>query len=154
MTPTRKRRLYAVLAITVGVAGAAALTLNALSDNMLFFFSPAEVHAGEVPTGSNFRLGGMVVDGSVSRTPGQLKVRFELTDYNQVVPVEFDGILPDLFREGQGIIAQGTLATGTGGTPLFVASEVLAKHDETYMPPEVADALKKAEQSKEVAGDS
>ncbi|MFK7956707.1 MAG: cytochrome c maturation protein CcmE [Lysobacterales bacterium] len=154
MTPTRKRRLYAVLAITVGVAGAAALTLNALNDNMLFFFSPAEVHAGEVPSGSNFRLGGMVVDGSVTRTPGELKVRFALTDYNKVVPVEFDGILPDLFREGQGIIAQGTLAAEGTGEPLFIASEVLAKHDETYMPPEVADALKQAEDNAEAAGDS
>ncbi|MEM7707596.1 MAG: cytochrome c maturation protein CcmE [Pseudomonadota bacterium] len=154
MTPTRKRRLYAVLAIAVGVSGAVALALTALNDNMLFFFSPAEVHAGEVPSGSNFRLGGMVLDGSVSRTPGDLKVRFVLTDYNQSVPVEFEGILPDLFREGQGIIAQGALSTSPSGEQVFVASEVLAKHDETYMPPEVADALKKAEEAKEADGDS
>ncbi len=154
MTPTRKRRLYAVMAIAVGVAGAAALTLSALGDNMLYFFSPAEVHAGEVPNGSNFRLGGMVVDGSVTRTPGELKVRFELTDYTKVVPVEFEGILPDLFREGQGIIAQGALSQEAGDKPLFVASEVLAKHDETYMPPEVADALEKAKANKEAADDS
>lgn len=146
MTPTRKRRLYAVLAIAVGMAGATALTLTALNDNMLFFFSPAEVHAGEVPEGANFRLGGMVVDGSVTRTPGSLKVGFVLTDYQQVVPVEFEGILPDLFREGQGIIAQGAL-TERDGQQIFVASEVLAKHDEQYMPPEVADALEKGRQA-------
>ena len=114
----------------------------------------AVVHAGEVPRGSNFRLGGMVLDGSVTRTPGDLKVRFVLTDYNKSVPVEYEGILPDLFREGQGIIAQGALSTGASGEQVFVASEVLAKHDETYMPPEVADALKKAEEAKEAAGDS
>ncbi|MEM9533042.1 MAG: cytochrome c maturation protein CcmE [Pseudomonadota bacterium] len=146
MTPTRKRRLYAVLAIAVGMAGAAALTLTALNDNMLFFFSPAEVHAGEVPDGANFRLGGMVVNGSVTRTPGSLKVGFVLTDYQHSVPVEFEGILPDLFREGQGIIAQGAL-TERGGRQIFVASEVLAKHDEQYMPPEVADALEKGRQA-------
>lgn len=147
MTPTRKRRLYAVLAIAVGMAGATALTLTALNDNMLFFFSPAEVHAGEVPAGANFRLGGMVVDGSVSRTPGSLKVSFVLTDYQKTVAVEYEGILPDLFREGQGIIAQGAL-TQRDGQPVFVASEVLAKHDEQYMPPEVADALEKGRQAK------
>ncbi|MDJ0655941.1 MAG: cytochrome c maturation protein CcmE [Xanthomonadales bacterium] len=138
MTPTRKRRLYAALAVTIGVGVAVGLTVMALRDNMLFFFSPTEVHAGEVPEGSNFRLGGMVVDGSVTRTPGSLKVRFDLTDHGQTVPVEYEGILPDLFREGQGIIAMGSLNKDS----VFVASEVLAKHDETYMPPEVADALK------------
>ncbi len=138
MTPTRKRRLYAALAVTIGVAAAVGLTVVALQDNMLFFFSPTEVQAGEVPEGSNFRLGGMVVDGSVTRTPGSLKVRFELTDHGETVPVEYEGILPDLFREGQGIIAQGSLNQDA----VFVASEVLAKHDETYMPPEVAEALK------------
>ena len=138
MTPTRKRRLYAALAVTIGVGAAVALTVLALRDNMLFFFSPTEVLAGEVPEGSNFRLGGMVVDGSVSRTPGSLKVRFDLTDYGEIVSVEYEGILPDLFREGQGIIAQGSLDDRS----VFVASEVLAKHDETYMPPEVADSLK------------
>ena len=144
MTPTRKRRLYAALAVTIGVGIAVGLTVLALRDNMLFYFSPTEVHAGEVPQGSNFRLGGMVVDGSVSRTPGSMKVRFDLTDYGQTVPVEFEGILPDLFREGQGIVAQGNLNDDS----VFVAAEVLAKHDENYMPPEVADSLQDIHQPK------
>lgn len=138
MTPTRKRRLYAVLSIVIGVVAAVTLALNAFQDNLLYFFSPSEVHAGEVPEGRVFRVGGMVVDGSVSRDPESLKVQFVLTDYAQKVTVEYEGILPDLFREGQGIIAQGKL----DGNNIFLASEVLAKHDENYMPPEVADALK------------
>ena len=140
MTPTRKRRLYAVMAILVGVGAAVALGLTAFQDNLLYFFSPTEVQAGEVPAGRVFRVGGMVVDGSVERTPGDLTVRFTLTDYAEEVTVSYTGILPDLFREGQGIIAQGSLDENN----LFVASEVLAKHDENYMPPEVADALKKS----------
>jgi cytochrome c-type biogenesis protein CcmE len=138
MTPTRKRRLYAILSIVVGVAATVALALTAFQENLLYYFSPSEVHAGEVPQGRNIRVGGMVVQGSVDR-PGQgLTVKFVLTDYAQEVTVEYEGILPDLFREGQGIIAQGKLDERN----TFVASEVLAKHDENYLPPEVADSLK------------
>ena len=145
MTPTRKRRLYAILSIVVGVAATIALALTAFQENLLYYFSPSEVHAGEVPQGRNIRVGGMVVEGSVHR-PGQgLVVQFVLTDYAEDVMVEFEGILPDLFREGQGIIAQGQLNQEN----TFVASEVLAKHDENYMPPEVADSLMRAQQSKE-----
>jgi cytochrome c-type biogenesis protein CcmE len=145
MTPTRKRRLYAVLSIIVGVAATIALALTAFQDNLLYYFSPSEVHAGEVPQGRNIRVGGMVVEGSVNR-PGQgLVVQFVLTDYAEQVTVEFEGILPDLFREGQGIIAQGQLNQEN----TFVASEVLAKHDENYLPPEVADSLKQTHQSGE-----
>ncbi len=139
MTPRRKRRLYATVAILLGVAVAAALGLSAFQDNLLFYFSPSEVQAGEVPQGTAFRVGGMVVDGSVTREPGSLKVSFVVTDYAEQVPIDYEGILPDLFREGQGIIAQGRL----GADNRFVASEVLAKHDENYLPPEVADSLKK-----------
>ena len=138
MTPRRKRRLYAALAIIVGVGVAAALGISAFQDNLLFYFSPSEVHAGEVPQDHAIRVGGMVVEGSLSREPGSMKVNFVLTDYGAEVEVEFEGILPDLFREGQGVIAQGRLNADNR----FVASEVLAKHDENYMPPEVADSLK------------
>ena len=119
MTPTRKRRLYAILSIVVGVAATIALALTAFQENLLYYFSPSEVHAGEVPQGRNIRVGGMVVEGSVHR-PGQgLVVQFVLTDYAEDVMVEFEGILPDLFREGQGIIAQGQLNQEN----TFVASE-------------------------------
>jgi len=142
MTPTRKRRLYAILSIVVGVGATIALALTAFQDNLLYYFTPSEVQAGEVPQDRNIRVGGMVVKGSVQR-PGQgLTVEFVLTDYAQQVTVEFEGILPDLFREGQGIIAQGHL----NQDQVFVASEVLAKHDENYLPPEVADSLKQPHQ--------
>ncbi len=139
MTPRRKRRLYAAIAIVIGVSIATALGLSAFQDNLLFYFSPSEVQAGEVPHDYAIRVGGMVVDGSLKRTPGSMKVNFVLTDYAAQVAVEYEGILPDLFREGQGVIAQGRLDPDNR----FVASEVLAKHDENYMPPEVADSLKK-----------
>lgn len=139
MHPKRKKRLMLVTLMVAAIAVAVALLLNAFQQNMLFFFAPAQVVAGEAPEGHPFRIGGMVVDGSVERGDS-LKVRFTLTDGGGTVPVEYEGILPDLFREGQGIVARGTL----GADGLFTADEVLAKHDENYMPPEVADALKKA----------
>ena len=140
MTPTRKRRLIAVLAIIAGVGVATTLAVNAFRSNMLYFISPSDVKAGMVQPGTPFRVGGMVVGGSVQRDEGSLLVRFAVTDTAHEVPIEYEGILPDLFREGQGIVAQGKLdADGT-----FVASQVLAKHDENYMPPEVADALERA----------
>lgn len=140
MTPKRKQRLMLVSLMLLGSGIAVALALTAFKQNIMLFQSPADVEAGLVDPGKRFRLGGMVVDGSVERNNEDLKVRFELTDYAGAVPVTYDGILPDLFREGQGIVAMGALdASGT-----FVATEVLAKHDENYMPPEVAEALEKA----------
>ncbi len=123
------------------VALAATFVLNAFKSNMMFFFSPSDVAAGKPPPDRAFRLGGMVVKGSVKRGGDNgLRVDFVVTDFAKNVPVKYDGILPDLFTEGQGVVAQGKL--GPDGT--FVATEVLAKHDEKYMPPEVADALKRA----------
>jgi cytochrome c-type biogenesis protein CcmE len=136
MTPRRKR-LLAVTAIVAGVAAAATLAMLAFEDNLLYFYNPTQVHAGEAPTDRMFRIGGMVTEGSVQRTEGTLKIRFVVTDYKESIPVNYEGLLPDLFREGQGVIAHGRL-TDTGE---FVANEVLAKHDENYMPPEVAESL-------------
>jgi cytochrome c-type biogenesis protein CcmE len=130
-----------ILATVLGGVGIAlALATRAFQENLLYFFSPAQVMAGEAPTGRSFRLGGMVADGSVERADGSLTVRFTVTDYAASLPVEYTGVLPDLFREGQGVVARGRL-TPDGH---FVAEEVLAKHDENYMPPEVAEALEKA----------
>lgn len=136
MTPARKKRLILIGAMVIGVAVAIGLALTAFNKNMMFFFSPSEVVAGDAPNSAVFRLGGMVVEGSVQRGQ-ELTVRFELTDYKGTVPVEYTGILPDLFREGQGIVAKGRL----NAQGVFVADEVLAKHDENYMPPEVADIM-------------
>src|SRR5581483_4077208 len=137
MTP-RQKRLTLVLGIIAGVSVAGALALNAFRNNVTFFFDPTAVAAGQVPAGERFRLGGMVTKGSVQRAPGSLEDRFVVTDFKHDVPVSYTGVLPDLFREGQGVVAHGRM---TGGT--FVADEVLAKHDEKYMPPEVARSLKK-----------
>jgi cytochrome c-type biogenesis protein CcmE len=139
MTPTRKRRLIVISLIVVAVAVAATLTVFALQQNMTYLFSPSEVHEGHAPKDARFRLGGVVEEHSVSRSGDSLKVDFVVTDRFQTIPVEYTGILPDLFREGQSIVATGALKDGH-----FVATEVLAKHDETYMPPEVADAIAKA----------
>ena len=122
--------------VLAGVAAAAALAVRGLGDNMLFFFSPSQIAAGEVPAGQSVRVGGLVVAGSVVREEG-LALRFALSDGAQDVVVHYEGILPDLFREGQGIVARGRLLDNGG----FTADEVLAKHDENYMPPEVAQAL-------------
>ena len=139
MTPARKRRLFLVLGILAGVGIAAALALSAFQKNVMFFFDPTQVAAGEVEPGQRFRLGGMVSEGSFKRQPGSLEVSFMVTDFKNQLPVRYTGVLPDLFREGQGIVAHGKL----DGSGMFVADEVLAKHDENYMPPEVADSLKK-----------
>ena len=141
MTPARKRRLYWVLGILAGVGIAAALALSAFQKNVMFFFDPTKVAAGEVKPGERFRLGGMVTKGSFHREAGSLDVTFTVTDFQHDVPVKYTGVLPDLFREGQGVVAHGKL--GTDG--VFVADEVLAKHDEKYMPPEVAKSLKNKE---------
>jgi len=123
-----------------GVGAAVAFGLTAFKQNIMLFHSPTDIVAGTVEAGQQFRLGGMVVDGSVSRSNDDLAVSFKVTDTGETVPVSFSGILPDLFSEGQGIVAMGKL----NAEGVFVASEVLAKHDENYMPPEVADALEKA----------
>ncbi len=136
MTPRRKR-LYAVLAILAGVSAAVVLAVVAFEDNLLYFYNPTQVMAGEAPMGRSFRVGGMVTQGSVQRSAGSLEVRFVVTDFRHSIIVRYDGLLPDLFREGQGIIAHGRL-TESGE---FRADEVLAKHDENYMPPEVAESL-------------
>ena len=137
MTPRRKR-LFVVLAILGGVGASVALAVMASRENIMFYYDPTQIAAGKAPTSKRFRVGGMVVKGSVLREPGDLKVRFVLTDFAHQVPVEYTGVLPDLFREGQGIIAHGAM----GAHGAFVADEVLAKHDEKYMPPEVAASLK------------
>mgnify|MGYP001812761985 CR=1 FL=1 len=136
----RKRRLMMVGLLLVGVGIAAALALSAFRENILYFYSPTEVLSGEAPVGHKFRLGGLVVEGSVQRETDGLTVRFGLTDTASEIQVSYGGILPDLFREGQGIVAHGRLDE----EGVFVADEVLAKHDENYMPPEVAEALKEA----------
>ena len=126
--------------IFTAVAAAAALVLSAFQSNLVFFYSPSQIAANEVPINRTFRLGGLVVAGSVKRDG--VRVRFVVTDTAKTVPVQFEGILPDLFKEGKGVVAQGQIRDG-----VFVAKEVLAKHDENYMPPEAAQALKNAAQS-------
>ncbi|MDX1594394.1 MAG: cytochrome c maturation protein CcmE [Gammaproteobacteria bacterium] len=137
----RHKRLALVTVAIAGVAVAAALALSALQSNIAYFFSPTQVLAGEAPKDKVFRLGGMVAEGSLARKPGDLTVSFVVTDTAKQVPVRYTGILPDLFGEGQGVVTRGRL----GGDGVFVAEEVLAKHDESYMPPEVQDALDKAQ---------
>jgi len=139
MTPTRKRRLIAVLLILIGVGAAGAITVYSLQQNLLYFQSPSEVAGIAMPSGRQFRLGGLVETGSTVRDEGGLSVSFMVTDGLAKLPVNYVGILPDLFREGQGVIARGAL----DDQGVFQATEVLAKHDENYMPPEVADALEK-----------
>lgn len=142
MKPRHKR--FAAIGLGLLVVGVATvLILNAFQSNLVFFFTPSQVASGEVPQGRSFRIGGMVEDGSLVRENDGLTVRFVVTDTAKRVPVTYKGILPDLFKEGKGAVAQGKLdADGT-----FVASEVLAKHDENYMPPEAAEALAKAKAS-------
>ena len=147
MTPRRKR-LFVVLAILGGVAASVSLAVMASRENIMFYYDPSQVASGQAPLQKRFRVGGMVVKGSVQRSPGDLTVRFVLTDFAHQVPVEYTGVLPDLFREGQGIIAHGTI----GPDGAFVADEVLAKHDEKYMPPEVAASLKQKSASAAPAG--
>jgi len=136
MTPRRKRMAIALGGVAV-VGAATALVLNAFQSNLVFFYTPTQIAAKEAPGGRTFRLGGLVVKGSVKRDG--VNVSFEVTDTAKTVPVQFAGILPDLFKEGKGVVAQGQLENG-----VFQAKEVLAKHDENYMPPEAAEALKNA----------
>jgi cytochrome c-type biogenesis protein CcmE len=137
MTP-RQRRMALVFGILAGVGIAGAMALSAFRSNVTFFFDPTMVAEGQVKPGEHFRLGGMVEKGSVKRAPGSLEVRFVVTDFKHEIPVTYEKVLPDLFREGTGVVAHGHMDNGT-----FVADEVLAKHDEKYMPPEVAKSLKR-----------
>jgi len=144
MNPRKRRRLYFAAALLAAGAGGAVLVLGALKDNVLYFYSPSDITTKHVAPGVAFRIGGLVEKGSVSHG-AHADVRFVVTDGRAAVPVEFHGVLPDLFREGQGIVAMGAL----NGTGTFDATEVLAKHDEKYMPPEVVDALKRSGRWKE-----
>jgi len=137
----RTRRLAIIVAGLTAVSAASALVLNALNSNVAFFFSPTQVSAGEAPQGRAFRIGGLVKEGSVKRD--QMTVSFLITDTAKDIPVRYTGILPDLFKEGKGAVAQGKLDE----QGRFVASEVLAKHDENYMPPEAAHAVNQAKQA-------
>ena len=139
MNPVRKRRLVVVSLIVLAVGIAAALTVFALQQNMTYLYSPSEVEAGHAPLHARFRLGGVVKEGSIHRVPGTLTTDFTVTDRFHDMRVQYTGILPDLFREGQSVITTGRMHSGE-----FDANEVLAKHDETYMPKEVADAIAKA----------
>ncbi|MDH5472664.1 MAG: cytochrome c maturation protein CcmE [Gammaproteobacteria bacterium] len=136
MTPRQKRMSF-VAVLIAGVAVAIGLALMALNENINHFYGPKQVKAGEAPVDHNFRLGGLVVMGSVKRDENSLKINFDLTDTAETITVQHEGILPDLFREGQGIVATGKMQGG-----IFIAEQVLAKHDENYMPPEVASTLK------------
>jgi cytochrome c-type biogenesis protein CcmE len=142
MTPARYRRLVVVLLVLAGVSIAAMLGLTAFRKNILYYYTPSQVAAGSAEVGRPFRMGGLVAMGSVQRVSGTMTVHFTLTDMQKSVPVTYTGILPDLFREGQGIVVHGSI----GADGAFTADEVLAKHDEKYMPPEVAAAIKKAKE--------
>ena len=140
MHPQRKQRLLIILFMLVGIGAALGLVLTALQENINLFYTPDQIAKGEAPKNRTIRAGGMVVEGSVERDPNSLTVRFEVSDGIANIGISYDGILPDLFRENQGIVALGQI----NDQGMFVASEVLAKHDENYMPPEVSDALEKA----------
>ena len=147
MNPTRRRRLWLVVLVVFAVAGATALAMTALRQNLQHFYSPTELTEGKAPPERRFRLGGVVAEGSTRRATDSLEVRFVVTDRFKETPVVYVGILPDLFREGQSVVTTGTLrADGT-----FVATEVLAKHDENYMPSEVAEAIAKAKAKSDAA---
>ena len=139
MKARHKRFIWVAIGLAV-IAVAVTLVLRAFNSNLVFFFTPSEVAQQKAPKERAFRLGGLVTAGSVKRQPDGLTVKFEVTDTMQTIPVTFTGILPDLFKEGKGVVAQGKV----GADGVFHASEVLAKHDENYMPPEAAEALKRA----------
>ena len=143
MTPKRRNRVILIVLVLAGVGVAVGFPLKAFNENLMFFYQPSQVIAGEAPAGRLIRVGGLVTNGSVERQPDGLTVQFSVTDNIETIRIQYTGILPDLFREGQGIIARGRL----GDDRLFIAEEVLAKHDENYMPPEVADALKAAQEA-------
>ena len=144
MHPIRKQRLIIVLFVVFGAAVAVALATFALRENINLFYPPADIAAGKAPVGKSIRAGGMVLEGSIKRSPDSLRVDFVVTDYKASVPVVYTGILPNLFAEGQGVVASGMLDEHG----VFQATEVLAKHDENYMPPEVQSALDAAAATK------
>jgi len=144
MTP-RKRRTYLILGGLIAIGIATFFVLRAFNENLVFFYTPSQIVAKEAPVNKNFRIGGMVLSDSVKREPGGLKVSFVVTDMVHSVPVEYSGILPDLFKEGKGVVAQGKL----NEQGKFIASQVLAKHDENYMPPEAKSALDSAKSNQE-----
>ena len=143
MKPRYKRFILVVVALALLTLGAM-FVLKAFRSNLVFFYTPTEVLAGQVPQGQAFRIGGIVLEGSVGREEDGLTVRFEVTDTLESVPVQYTGILPDLFQEGKGVVAQGRM----NAQAIFIADQVLAKHDENYMPPEAAEALERARQIK------
>ena len=145
MNPTRKRRLWLVVIILAAAALVATLVAMALQRNVAYLYTPAEVLRGEAGEHARFRLGGMVEKGSFTRAPGSMEVHFRVTDGDAQLPVMYDKILPDLFREGQAVVATGTMRDG-----VFVAENILAKHDETYMPKEVADKMGQAHKKHDV----
>ena len=147
MKAKQRQRLMLVGLILLAVTVGGSLVFLALSENMNLFYSPAEVAAGQAPTAARIRVGGLVEEGSVQRAVEGLRVSFSVTDHTASLPIEYEGILPDLFREGQGIVALGQL----NAEGVFVAQQVLAKHDENYMPPEVADALAASEAKPQAA---
>lgn len=150
MNPKRKQKLMLVCAMVAGVGIAMALFLSAFNSNLQLFYTPTEVVEGKVPEGAEFKVGGLVAANSVSRIDDGLTVEFKLTDNGETVPVRYTGILPDLFREGQGTVSVGKLDSNG----IFIANKVLAKHDENYMPPEVADALQKTSKSGNYGSDT
>ena len=145
---TRHKRLAFIAAGLAALGIAAGLVLNAFQNNLVFFFSPSQIAAKEAPTGRNFRIGGLVEKGSMKRDADGLTTRFMVTDTASSIPVVYKGILPDLFKEGRGCVAEGKV----GSDGVFYANSVLAKHDENYMPPEAAQSLEKAKQSANKAG--
>ena len=146
----RNKRIAAIVAGLAALGLASALVLNAFQSNLVFFFSPTQVAANEAPKGRSFRVGGLVEQGSIKREAGSLTIRFVVTDLSKTVPVVYTGLLPDLFKEGKGVVAQGRL----GADGVFQAEQVLAKHDENYMPPEAAEALKRAQAGAMPSGDT
>lgn len=147
MHPQRKKRLYLVLLVIAGVGIAVALALTALQQNINLFYTPSQIAAGEAPVDARIRAGGLVVEGSVKRSSETLETQFAVSDGDKQILISYDGILPDLFREGQGIVALGRINENR----MLIADEVLAKHDEEYMPPEVALAMEKVNQMKQDA---
>ena len=141
MTPRRQRMILVAL-VGAGMVLSAGLALRAFQENLLYFFTPSQVAAGEAPANRAYHLGGMVLENSIERDPGSLTLNFVVTDYAHTMPVSYSGVLPDLFAENKGVVARGRL----GENGRFVADEILAKHDENYMPPEVAEALARAEE--------
>jgi cytochrome c-type biogenesis protein CcmE len=139
----RHKKLALIVLVVAGLGVAMALVLNAFNSNLVFFFSPTQVAAGEAPTSRAFRIGGLVEEGSIKREADGLTTRFVVTDTAKTIPVTYTGILPALFKEGKGVVAEGRL----GADGLFAATQVLAKHDENYMPPEAASAIEQAQKA-------